>query len=138
MSQFILAVDFDGTIVDHKFPEIGVAAPGAFKWLKHFQSLGIKLILWTMRSDGRDNGSTPLTDAVNFCEDNGIQFWSINSNPQQSSWTKSPKVYAHCYIDDAAIGCPLLPPIRDGGRKIVDWETVGPEIIRLYHNSNGI
>ena len=47
-----IAVDFDGTIVDHVFPEIGAAVPGAFKWLKRFKEAGATLILWTMRSDG--------------------------------------------------------------------------------------
>ncbi len=55
MSLYI-AVDFDGTIVDHQFPEIGKAVPGAFDWLKRFKEAGATLILWTMRSDGQEYG----------------------------------------------------------------------------------
>ena len=51
-----IAIDFDGTIVDHRFPEIGKPVPGAFEWMKKFKEAGAKLILWTMRSDGQANG----------------------------------------------------------------------------------
>lgn len=123
----ILAIDFDGTIVEHKFPRVGDEAPGAFRWLKRFQELGALLILYTMRSDGRADGSTPLKDAVEFCRKNGVEFWQHNHNPEQATWTRSPKVYAHAYVDDAAVGCPLIPhPI--GGTPVVDWETVGPRV----------
>lgn len=126
----IIAVDFDGTITEHKFPDIGPEAPNAFKWLKRFQELGAKLILWTMRSDGRKgegkaNGPV-LTEAVEFCRSNGIEFWGVNTNPDQVSWTQSPKVYAHLYIDDAAAGCPLVYPKQ--GRPCVDWGLIGPGV----------
>lgn len=127
MSRLIVAVDFDGTIVDHKFPKIGDIAPGAFEWLKKFQEAGALLILWTVRSDGRKDGSTPLKDAVDFCRENGIEFWSVNANHEQKNWTESPKAYAHVYIDDMAVGCPLM----DGpeSHPIVDWSIVGPAIM---------
>jgi hypothetical protein len=125
MSRLILAIDFDGTIVEHKFPRIGDAAPGAFEWLKRFQELDALLILYTMRSDGRKDGSTPLADAVAFCRENGIEFWQVNENKEQADWTCSPKIYAHHYIDDAAIGCPLVPHPAGGGM-VVDWAVVGP------------
>lgn len=91
----ILAVDFDGTVVDHRFPDIGVEAPGAFRWLRRFQEQGAMLILFTMRSDGRADGTNPLSEAVEFCRRRGVEFWGVNHNPEQSSWTGSPKVYAH-------------------------------------------
>lgn len=124
----VIAIDFDGTIVDHRFPYIGQPVPGAFKWMRRFQDLGAKLILFTMRSDGRADGGNYLRDAVDFCRERGVEFWGVNGNPEQHTWTGSPKAYAHTYIDDAAVGCPLLDPIREGGRKIVDWETLGPWI----------
>lgn len=86
MKRIPIAVDFDGTIVAHEFPHIGAAVPGAFHWMKAWQEAGANLILWTMRSDGRvgngkENGPV-LTEAVEFCQSNGIEFWSVNENPR--------------------------------------------------------
>ncbi|MGE4465844.1 hypothetical protein [Sphaerochaeta sp.] len=107
----IIAVDFDGTLVRHDFPRIGAEAPNAFKVLRKLQDGGHKLILLTMRSEKY------LQDAVDFCMERGVRFWAVNSNPEQGSWTSSPKVYAQLYIDDMALGVPL----SDG---VVDWAEV--------------
>lgn len=131
----LIAVDFDGTIAEHEFPEIGQAVVGAFEWMKRWQEAGAKLILWTMRSDGREgegkaNGPV-LTEAVEFCRANGIEFHGVNANPDQHTWTQSPKAYAHVYVDDAAFGCPLVPASKTGVRPMVDWSVVGPAILEL-------
>jgi hypothetical protein len=123
-----IAIDFDGTIVDHRFPEIGKPVPGAFKWMKRLQKAGAKLILWTMRSDGQSHGDV-LSQAVELCRDNGIEFFGVNGNPEQHTWTTSPKAYAHVYVDDAAFGCPLRENPRVGGKPYVDWDTVGPKLL---------
>lgn len=137
----IIAVDFDGTLVEHRFPEIGAEVPGAFFWLQKFQAEGARLILWTMRSDliaeaRSDEGHLAnrgyLGEAVAFCRSKGIEFWGINENPEQWPWTKSPKPYAHLYIDDASFGCPLLDM---GPRKCVDWSLVGPAVIGRIRRS---
>jgi hypothetical protein len=90
--------------------------------------------LFTMRSDidevtSNDYGihkqaGNYLTDAVNWFKENSIKLYGINVNPSQTSWTKSPKAYGQLYIDDAALGCPLLynPEISD--RPFVDWTKV--------------
>jgi hypothetical protein len=133
----IIAIDFDGTIVEHRFPDIGREVPGAFRWMKDFQDAGAKLILFTMRSDLRNDAAGPegskadadfLTDAVEFCRKGGIEFWGVNENPEQSSWTNSPKPYAHIYIDDAAFGCPLREAFQSS-RPMVDWAAVGPLVL---------
>ena len=124
----IIAVDFDGTIAEHKFPDIGNPVPGAFHWLKKFREAGAGIILWTMRSDGQKHGPT-LTQAVEFCRKHGIEFDGINENPTQKTWTCSPKAYAHIYIDDAAFGCPLVDSKEMGARMMVDWSKVGPAIM---------
>lgn len=126
----ICAIDFDGTIVAHEFPDIGAESPGAFRWLKEWQAAGAKLILWTMRSDGHRGGPL-LSEAVAFCRKHGIEFHGINSNPQQCEWTSSPKIYAKVYVDDAAFGCPLRPNPKMGGRPMVDWDVVGPAVLAL-------
>lgn len=108
----IIAVDFDGTLVRHDFPRIGEEAPNAFKVLRKLQADGHRIILLTMRSD-RDDGNY-LQDAIDFCADRGVRFWAVNDNPDQHSWTSSPKVYAQLYIDDMALGIPM----KCG---VVDW-----------------
>jgi hypothetical protein len=125
----IIAIDFDGTIVEHNYPDIGRPVIGAIEYIKQFQNLGAKIILWTMRSDN-DDGPT-LSSAVNYCLSKGIELYGINSNPTQNEWTSSPKAYANIYIDDAAIGCPLRESASYGARPYVDWDIVGPMVIKL-------
>jgi len=117
-TRMIIAIDFDGTLVEHKYPDIGNDAPMAFPMLREWQEQGHKLILYTMRS-GRE-----LQEAVDYCIGKGIQFWGVNENPEQKSWTQSPKVYAHLYIDDAAYGVPKKPARELGVRHVVDWEKI--------------
>lgn len=119
----IIGVDFDGTISEHRFPDIGPPVPGAIEWLKKCQEAGARLILWTMRSDGPTYGPT-LTQAVEWCKARGLTFWGVNQNPLQPEWTSSPKAYAHITIDDHNACCPLVTPIS--GRAYVDWAVVGP------------
>lgn len=122
-----VAVDFDGTIVEHKFPIIGKSVPGAFKWMRKLAVAGAKLILWTVRSDGGKCGNV-LSDAVEYCRNRGVEFYGVNENPDQKAWSSSPKVYANFYVDDAAEGCPLLAG-RAGTRPMVDWEAIGPKLL---------
>lgn len=121
-----ICIDFDGTIVDHRYPEIGEPVPMAVKWLLRLQSCGAKLILFTMRSDDPRFGAL-LTDAVEYLEKNGVKLFGINSNPDQKAWTASPKAYGHVYIDDSAFGCPLIQP-KGFARPCVDWKKVGPQL----------
>lgn len=118
----IIAVDFDGTIVEHAYPNLGEPVPKAIEVLRTLQKKGWRIILWTMRS-----GET-LDQAVRYCLENGIQLFGVNENPDQKSWTSSPKAYAHFYIDDAAFGCPLVHTLSQNGealkRPYVDWEKV--------------
>lgn len=128
MGGLIIAVDFDGTLVEHKFPKIGDENPGAVETLKECIALGARVILWTMRSDQQSAGDV-LTDAVNWLKERGIEPWGINENPEQD-WTGSPKAYAQIYIDDAGIGCPLIKS-PTGGRPMVDWRRIRPILIEL-------
>lgn len=132
----ILAIDFDGTCVDHRYPDVGPDVPGAVEWLRKFAAAGAQLILWTMRSSGHADGTDPLADASAWFEARGIPLYGVNENPDQSSWTSSRKVYAHHYIDDAAVGCPLRQNPRMGGRPFVDWAVVGPAVMTLIDAEN--
>ena len=123
MGNKIIAVDFDGTIVTHAYPNIGREVPNAIRVLTKLQEQGTQLILWTMRSGDR------LDEAVRYCEEKGITFWGINQNPAQSEWTSSPKAYAPIYIDDAALGCPTLFD-KETNRPMVNWRDVEAILIR--------
>jgi hydroxymethylpyrimidine pyrophosphatase-like HAD family hydrolase len=119
----IIAVDFDGTIVEDQFPQLGPPLPGAIEWLKRFNDEGSKLILYTMRAGPH------LAPALAYLELCGVSLWAVNENPEQHTWSDSRKVYAHVYIDDAALGCPTQP--IEGGRPAVDWGVVGPWVLAM-------
>jgi hypothetical protein len=96
---------------------VGSDVPYCFEVLKRLEGNGVKLILWTMR-DGAH-----LKDAVDWFEKKDLPLFGVNQNPQQIEWTQSPKCYAQIYIDDAALGCPLIHP-GNGIRPFVDWRAV--------------
>lgn len=129
--NLIISTDFDGTCVTHEFPRTG-ADIGAAPVLKALVDEGHKIILNTVRSN-IDKGSMPgphLDNAVKWFEENGIPLYGVNENPNQKHWSSSKKAYAHIYIDDAALGCPLIndPSICD--RPFVDWGMVKAELVR--------
>jgi len=120
----VIAIDFDGTLCEHKFPDIGNEVPGAFAVLRELVAAGHRLILWTMRNDNKPDGECyVLAEAVEWCRARGVEFWSVNSNPEQASWSQSQKCYAHYYIDDAAIGCPLRLAFSTE-RPMADWAKI--------------
>ena len=113
----IIAVDFDGTCVEHDYPAVGMDVEGAVETLRALQARGHRLILYTMRSG-------ELLDAARrWFKERNIELWAVNENPEQSEWTSSPKVFAHYYVDDAALGCPVM--FIDGVRRpVVCWAKV--------------
>lgn len=96
----IIAVDFDGTIVEHEYPEIGRIRPFAFESLIVLQEQKHRLILWTHRS------GQLLEDAVDFCRSNGVEFYAVNKNYPEEKWSEhdSRKIFADLYIDDRNLG----------------------------------
>lgn len=124
----IVAVDFDGTIVEHEFSQIGPAVPYALHWLDEWRKAGATIILWTVRSNGPGERLS-LSEAICYCRSMGFDFDGYNESPGQESWTNSPKAYAHVYVDDAGFGCPLIRP--EGRRPYVDWTKVGPEVLNM-------
>lgn len=120
----VICVDFDGTCVAHEFPRIGKEI-GAVEVLKELVANGNKLILNTMRSSRLHQGTDPLKEALSWFQMNEIPLHGVNKNPTQSRWTDSTKAYGEFYIDDAAIGCPLVyPPNGSNERPYVDWEAM--------------
>lgn len=99
----IIAVDFDGTIVEHKYPEIGEEIPFATETLKMLIKDHHRLILWSVR-EGK-----LLEDAVNWCKERGIEFWAVNRDYPEENGTNnnnhySRKLKADCFIDDRNVG----------------------------------
>lgn len=96
----VIAVDFDGTIVEHNYPDIGKEMLFAFATLKALQQKGHKLILWTIRT------GELLQEAVEYCKKNGVEFYAVNKNyPEEVLDEKtSRKVNADIFIDDRCVG----------------------------------
>jgi len=143
IKPLVIALDFDGTCVTHEFPEVGKDI-GAVPVIKKLINAGHNIILYTMRSNRSIKNKTGdpsvidatglfLDDAVNWLTDNGIKLYGINENPTQKHWTTSPKAYAQLYIDDAALGIPLMFDSTISSRPFVDWNQVEKMLI-----NNGI
>lgn len=127
----IIAIDFDGTCVTHEFPKVGKDI-NAVPVLKSLVESGHQLILFTMRSDtANPGGGNYLTDAINWFKENDIPLYGIQTNPTQRTWTTSPKAYAQLYIDDAALGCPLIRNSEYAERPFVDWGAVSYMLYRM-------
>ena len=116
----VIGIDFDGTCVTHEYPEIGESI-GAEKVLRDLVKNGHQLVLCRMRGHMSYKGRDLLQEAVDWFEKNGIELLGVNRAPLQDTWTDSPKPYAEMYIDDAALGCPIIESdISD--RPYVDWD----------------
>ncbi|MDP4290360.1 MAG: hydrolase [Bacteroidota bacterium] len=96
----IIAVDFDGTIVENRYPKIGKEKLFAIDTLKALNKKGHQLILWSFRS------GKLLDEAVDFCKDRGVEFYAVNkSYPEEVlDETVSRKINADIFIDDRNIG----------------------------------
>lgn len=97
----IIAVDFDGTIVEHRYPAIGKERPFAIQTLKMLQQEGHLLILWTVRE------RETLDEAVAWCQERGLTFYAVNKDyPEEDSTAEgySRKLKADLFIDDRSFG----------------------------------
>lgn len=93
----IIAVDFDGTLCENKYPKIGEPNEQIIAYIRGMKKLGARLILWTCRA------WKLLQDAVEWCSERGIVFDAVNENlPDIIEYFggDTRKVYAHEYIDD--------------------------------------
>lgn len=96
-----IAIDFDGTIVRNRYPEIGQEIPFATDTLKMLQQDKHKLILWTVREGDL------LDEAVEWCRKKGVEFYAVNKDypEEQSNHTNySRKIKADLFIDDRNVG----------------------------------
>lgn len=93
----IIAVDFDGTLCENRWPEIGAPNEKLINYLKDQKRNGTLIILWTCRTGDR------LLEAVEWCIEQGLYFDSINQNvPEQIELfgEDTRKIFADKYIDD--------------------------------------
>ena len=117
-----IAVDFDGTVVTHAYPDMGEDA-GAVPVLRELVDNGCRLILYSMR-----HGKL-LDQAVEWFRRQDIPLYAVNANPEQAAWTSSPKIHADLYIDDNNLGCPLR--FIDGERRpVADWDRIRQQLVR--------
>ncbi len=97
-----IAVDFDGTIVEHRYPEIGPEIPFATETLRMLIKEHHQLILWSVR-EGK-----LLQDAIDWCHERGVDFWAVNKDYPEEHPDKnnhySRKIKADMFIDDRQIG----------------------------------
>ena len=97
----IIAVDFDGTVVEHRYPAIGKELPFATATLRQLLEDGHRLILWSVREGDL------LQEAVDFCEQRGVTFFAVNRDFEEEDGTGkhySRKIKADLFIDDRNVG----------------------------------
>lgn len=120
-----IAVDFDGTIVTHKYPDIGSEIPFATETLKMLIRDHHRLILWTVRE------GELLQEAIDWCKERGVEFWAVNRDyPEESLENNnhfSRKIKADYFIDDRNVG-----GLPDWGQiyQIISHHTSFRELIR--------
>lgn len=102
----IIAIDFDGTIVEHEFPKIGPLKEGAKEAINQLYDEGHKIIIWTCRTTQNDypDAEPTIFHVEKFLREKGVKFHTINNNISGISFQPSPKVYANVYIDDRNLG----------------------------------
>ena len=109
----VVAVDFDGTLCENKWPDIGEPNDKLISYLKKRQVDGDKLVLWTCRT------GEYLSDAINWSMDRGLCFDAVNCNVREIRnifGIEGSKIYADLYIDDKASNHLTMPFIKDVGK----------------------
>lgn len=102
-----IAVDFDGTLCENKFPDIGAPKPLVIEYIKRQAAAGAHIILHTCRENGTRRAL--LDEALRFCSEQGIELYAINENPgnkfpeEYGTGFDGRKVFADMYIDDKAV-----------------------------------
>ena len=103
--MFTMAIDFDGTLCEDRFPEIGRPNDRVIALVKRLQDAGVKTSLWTCRRN--DQHGNHLDKAVEWCKEHGLTFSAVNENlPEvQEKWGgDTRKVLADYYLDDKNVG----------------------------------
>jgi len=127
MKNKIIAIDFDGTIVEDSYPKIGSIKLFAFETLKKLKSEGYRLVLWTFRC------GKYLDEAVEFCKKNGLEFYAVNSSFEGEIFEdsrQSRKINADIFIDDRNLGgFPGWGEVYNIIREDIEFGIKGKEIL---------
>ena len=127
----VIAIDFDGTIVEHKYPAIGTEIPFAIDTLIKLKEEGHRLILWTVR-EGR-----LLEEAVEFCRERGLEFYAVNRDyPEEEKGRNnhfSRKLKADLWIDDRNLG-----GLPDWGTiyEMIHYKLTYEDLMRRYESQD--
>ncbi len=95
----IIAIDFDGTIVDHIFPDIGDIKPNAKEVINRLFDEDHYIIIWTCRYEPND-----VRAMMEYLAVQGIKYHALNQNCPNLDFSPRPKIYADVYIDDRNLG----------------------------------
>jgi hypothetical protein len=141
----VIAIGFDGVCVRDAFPRIG-GEIGASPVLKKLTDTGHRLILYTVRYDckhvdskvkvGEKYNRFLLRDALLWFEGYNIPLWAVNDNPETGSWSPSGKLHADLYIDNKAIGAPLISSFMENA--FIDWSAVDRWLERGCYYWSGV
>ena len=104
---FILAVDYDGTLFEGSWPDLGDPKEDVIAKVKKFKDAGSEIVLWTCRE------GVSLKEALERCKEVGLEFDSVNENsPSQKEYMEqrkeegeifaTRKIFANFYLDDRA------------------------------------
>lgn len=112
--KITIALDFDCTVIESAYPDIGKELPHCVEILKRWvEKYNVGLILHTMRSGAL------LEDAINWFKEKEIPLFGVEKHPTQERWTTSPKCHANFCIDDRNVGTKLT--LDSNGVPCVDW-----------------
>lgn len=117
-NKLIIAIDFDGTIVEHIYPQIGKLKHSAKEVINKLFDEGHEIIIWTCRCNAHSEYED-LTDMKYFLQENEIKYTKINSNSDSVPYGCKPKIYSDIYIDDKNLFY------------IDDWNIIYKEIKRI-------
>ena len=127
----VIAVDFDGTIVEHRYPSIGKELPFATETLRKLAEEGHRLILWTVRE------GQYLDEAVEFCRSRGLEFYAVNRDypeeVQEHNNRFTRKLKADLWIDDRNLG-----GLPDWGTiyEMIHHRLTYEDLMRRYENND--
>jgi hypothetical protein len=97
----VIAIDFDGTIAEHTYPECGKIKPHAKEVINRLYNAGHEIIIWTCRWDH------PMELCRQFLAEHGIKYHKLNEHVDwaiEMFKNDTRKIFADVYIDDRQLG----------------------------------
>lgn len=133
-----IAVDFDGTLCENRFPEIGEARPDVVEYVQKQAAMGAKIILYTCRENGTRRAL--LEEAVEWCAAHAIPLYAVNENPDNDYGERfgvvgaGRKLYADLYIDDKSMD----PAMIELEKMVIGYTETTPFRYRLAEKFRSI